>query len=230
MKYTYDNFIFDLYGTLIDVNTDEHAAQTWKKWCRYLDRKGIKHPHYIPFRRRFFEMDRAYRERAKLEGPYEVPEIDIIEVYRELFEAYGNGILSDELLLDISYQFRVCSRAHIRLYPGVIEFLDQLKAEGKHAYLLSNAQASYTMPEIQMLSLDEKLEDIFISSDEKCMKPDVAFFDKLICKHGLNKTKTVMVGDTLSSDVAGAKKAGIDAIHLVGENAASCFYINAVQA
>lgn len=24
----YDNFIFDLYGTLIDVATDEHAAQT----------------------------------------------------------------------------------------------------------------------------------------------------------------------------------------------------------
>ena len=27
----YKNYIFDLYGTLVDINTDEWSAQLWKK-------------------------------------------------------------------------------------------------------------------------------------------------------------------------------------------------------
>ena len=27
----YKNYIFDLYGTLIDINTNEWSAQLWKK-------------------------------------------------------------------------------------------------------------------------------------------------------------------------------------------------------
>ena len=27
----YQNYIFDLYGTLIDINTNEWSAQLWKK-------------------------------------------------------------------------------------------------------------------------------------------------------------------------------------------------------
>ncbi len=30
MKSEYDNYIFDLYGTLIDIHTDEHKASLWK--------------------------------------------------------------------------------------------------------------------------------------------------------------------------------------------------------
>ena len=48
--FEFDNYIFDLYGTLIDIHTDEHCDETWKKWIAVLDRKGIKHPELNRFR------------------------------------------------------------------------------------------------------------------------------------------------------------------------------------
>lgn len=220
----YDNILFDLYGTLIDVRTDEWAAQTWKKWCKWLDRHEVLHPVYYRMREEFFRMDREAREAAKAEGTYTVPEIDIIPVYREMFLRYGNPEFSEDFLNELSYAFRVASRMYYRLFPGVEEFLAKRRAEGKKLYLVSNAQASYTMPEIRTLGIDKMLDDLMISSDRLCMKPDTAFYGMIITEKKLDKKRTVMIGDSLENDVDGAIASGISGIHLSGENRAGVFY------
>lgn len=240
----YDNYIFDLYGTLIWLHTDEHAPQTWKKWLRRLDGYGIAHPDYIRFRKEFFDMDRHAREVALAEGPFEVPEIDVVPIYEELFEKYRSEwsrksshrtgankpiTVSHELVLTASYAFRAASYHYIRLYPSVPEFLAELHRRGKKVYILSNAQASYTLPEIRMFGLDAMVDDYIMSSDEKVMKPDPAFFNIMIDKHHMVKSRTVMIGDSRWSDVGGAQRAGIDSIWLHGDNAADKFYVNALS-
>lgn len=225
----YDNYIFDLYGTLIDVWTDEHAAQTWKKWLRVLDKKGIRHPDYITFRREFFDSDKRAREAALAEGKYEVPEIDVIPIYKELLTKYGNNNLDEKILNELSYDFRVASRKRIGLFPGVEEYLKLIHANGKKAYILSNAQASYTWPEIQMFHLEKLTDDVLMSSDYKCMKPDKAFFDILIERYSMDRDKTIMHGDSGFSDIQGAEKAGIASVHLANENHPSKYYINACK-
>ncbi len=220
-----DNYIFDLYGTLIDIRTDEYAAQTWKKWYKGLRRRNLKLPEYYVFRKDFFELDRKKREEAAATRRFTAVEIDIIPVYRELFEKYGNGILSDELLNEISYEFRIASRFYIRLFPGVRESLEQIRAAGKHPYILSNAQRSYTWPEITMFGLEKLTDDQLISSDYGCMKPDKAFFDRLLDKYQMDRERSGMHGDSLSSDILGAKAAGIKSVHLSGENDPNLFYL-----
>ena len=221
----YDNYVFDLYGTLIDLSTDEHAAQTWKKWGKWLDKHGIKHPYYIQFRREFFAADRALRQKALEEGPYEVPEIDVMDIYKDLFVKYGNKNLSEELIKEASYAFRECSRAYIRLFPGVHEYLQRIRELGGHSYILSNAQATYTEPEIKMFGLDTLVDDYLMSSDYRCMKPDKSFFFFLMDKYKMHPDKTLMHGDSASSDVAGARNAGIDSVYLAGENHPSRYYV-----
>lgn len=223
---SFDNYIFDLYGTLIDLYTDEQAAQTWKKWLRWLDKHGVKHPVYYRFRKDFFDMDKAHRREERSKGIYDVVEIDVIPIYRELFIRYGNPEYTDEFLNEAAYAFRVASRAYIRLYPGVEEYLKGIRDSGRHSYILSNAQASYTWPEIVEFGLDKLTDDQMMSSDKGCMKPDKAFFDMMIDKHGLDRGKTVMVGDTEGSDIVGASRAGLASIHLTGENAPETFYLN----
>lgn len=225
----YDYFIFDLYGTLIDLRTDEWDIQTWKKWGAILDEKKIKHPVSYIFRYQFFKKDKLYRKRMLSLGEYTNPEIDVIDIYKELFQKYGNKGLPEELIYEVSYQFRVASREYIKLFPGVEEFLKKIRESGKHAYILSNAQASYTLPEIKMFGLDELTDDFIMSSDYKCMKPDVKFFDELIVRHNMDKSKTVMIGDSLSSDIEGAGRAGIDSIHLIDNNHPNIFYIENVK-
>ena len=219
-----DNYIFDLYGTLIDVHTDENAPQTWKKWYKSLKARGLTVPEYYVFRRDFFELDGKYRKEAMKKGQFSVPEIDIIPVYRELFIKYGNTALTECELYDIAYEFRVASRHYIRLFPGVKESLRQIEQAGKHAYILSNAQRAYTMPEIQLFGLENMVTDILISSDWGCMKPDRAFFDILIDRYNMDRKRTVMHGDSMSSDIEGAVGAGIGYVHLKGANDPNVFY------
>ncbi|MCQ2505667.1 MAG: HAD family hydrolase [Lachnospiraceae bacterium] len=223
------NYVFDFYGTLVDVRTDEHCAKTWKKWLRVLDKRKIKHPEYFVFRREFFELDKKYREKLKEELKCEFPEIDIIDVYRELFDRYGNGILDDELLKELSYAFRVASREYIRLFPGVREYIELLNKNGKHTYILSNAQRSYTWPEIEMFELEKLTEDQIISSDHLYMKPEKAFFDVLINKHKLDRNATLMHGDSRFSDINGAINSNIHYVHLVNENHPQKYWADKVK-
>ncbi len=220
-----DNYIFDLYGTLIDIRTDEWAAATWKKWYKCLRKRGLRLPPYYTFRKDFFDLDRRKREEAGAYGKYKAVEIDIIPVYRELFEGYGNGTLSDEVLNEVAYEFRVSSRIYAKLFPGVEESLRQISAAGKHPYILSNAQRSYTWPEITMFGLDKLTEDQLISSDFGCMKPEKAFFDILLDRYNMDRDRSCMHGDSESSDIDGAKAAGIRYVHLTGENHPNVFYM-----
>lgn len=219
-----ENYIFDLYGTLIDSENDEHSIFTWLKWCKYLDKKGIKHPRIFTFRKDFFEADRLHRVTKKQEMGCKVPEIDIILVYRELFERYGNGRLEDEFLNELSYEFRVASRKYIKLYPGVTEYLEKIRREGRRIYILSNAQRSYTWPEIEMFNLHKLTDDQLLSSDYGVMKPDEMFYRAIIEKYNLDKSATIMHGDNFASDCEGAMAAGIGYVHLANDNRPEIYF------
>ena len=219
--FEYDNFIFDLYGTLIDIHTDEYCDETWEKWIAFLDDGGIKHPGLDRFRDDFFRTDKEHRLRASV---YAYPEIDILQVYDELFTLYGNRQFSAAELFEIAYRFREASRDFYRLFEGVPEFLQKLRAMGKKVYILSNAQRSYTLYEIMHFMLDQMVDDFLISSDYGCMKPDKSFYNAIVQKHSLDRSRSVMLGDSYENDYRGAISAGLNAVWLSGANAADRFY------
>ena len=39
----YNNYIFDLYGTLVDINTDEDSPMLWDKLSMFYSFKGAKY-------------------------------------------------------------------------------------------------------------------------------------------------------------------------------------------
>lgn len=224
-----DNYVFDLYGTLVDIRTDEWCPKTWKKFAKVLDSGRIKHPAYYKMRADHFRLDRAYRDAAMATGKFTVPEIDILPVFNDMFISYGNAPMSKEQLWDLAAAFRVCSRDYYRLFPGVEEYFEKLHKEGKKVYILSNAQASYTMQEIEHFGLDKMVDGFIISSDYGVMKPDKAFFDALVKKYSLDITKTLMHGDSYENDYEGGLKAGWQAVHLAKENNPSVYYINQIN-
>ena len=102
----------------------------------------------------------------------------------------------------------------IRLYDGVIELLEGLKRAGKKIYLLSNAQESFTIPEMEDLGILSYFDGIMISSEERVCKPQRQFFEKLLAKYELDKTECLMVGNDKNSDMMGAKGVGIDGVYI----------------
>lgn len=209
----YKNYIFDLYGTLIDINTDEWCDDLWKKMAVMYGYKGA---HYT-----FDELNSEYGRLVELEKKavkkrhpeYKVVDIKIEKVFKKLFTQKGVKVTKSQVAF-VAEAFRCYSTKYIKLYDGVIDLLDTLKANGKKIFLLSNAQRSFTENELNMLGLTQYFDGICISSDEECSKPDSCYFKKLFDRYGLNKSESIMIGNDYLSDIGGADDFGIDSLYI----------------
>lgn len=208
----YQNYIFDLYGTLVDIRTDESGRNFFKKYAKWLRRQGY-HFEWKQFYRHYTAAEKEHRERAAQSGRYRNPEIQIEEVFQEVFAANGY-ILTDEQTAALCAGFRRISLIYLRLFPDTLACLDGLKKAGKKIYLLSNAQRSFTWQELELTGLIPYFDGILISSDEGCMKPDPAFYEICCERYQLDKAQSVMIGNELKSDMAGAVAAGIDGFYI----------------
>lgn len=211
----YDTCIFDLYGTLVDIRTDENKEELWEKLSLFYAFYGA---FYTPeelarsYKRLTGEMT-AGHEALRRDSHEAFPEIRIEEVFRALFEE--KGIAPDEPLVRHAGQFfRILSMEFIRLYDGTEEMLSAVKESGRKIYLLSNAQRIFTEYEMNALGITKFFDGIFISSDEGCKKPDLKFFRKLIDTCGIDPERAVMVGNDGICDIEGAKRAGLGTVYV----------------
>ena len=211
----YDTCIFDLYGTLVDIRTDENKEELWEKLSLFYAFYGA---FYTPeelarsYKRLTGEMTAGHEE-LRRDSHEAFPEIRIEEVFRALFEE--KGIAPDEPLVRQAGQFfRILSMEFIRLYDGTEEMLSAVKESGRKIYLLSNAQRIFTEYEMNALGITKYFDGIFISSDEGCKKPDLKFFRKLIDTCGIDPERAVMVGNDGICDIEGAKRAGLGTVYV----------------
>lgn len=209
----YRNCIFDLYGTLVDIRTDEYSLDFWRKAVSvFAQGKASFSPSELMNGYRRYVRHAQLRE--KLKHPfYKYLDIDLLTVFRRLYA--DKGIKADiELLNDTAKRFRKASTEKLGLYDGARDLLESLKAAGKRIYLLSNAQVSFTVPEMEELDILRYFDGVMISSEEKMCKPQREFFEKLLEKYRLDRTECIMIGNDKNSDMLGAKSAGIDGLYI----------------
>lgn len=209
MKYT--DLIFDLYGTLVDIHTEENDL-VWEKTAIFF---GFYGAHYTPAElKTAFRAAMAERE-AKAGQSYECfPDIPFELVMAQLFREKGVEENADSLGVQAAQLFRITSIEYVKLYPGALDALAKLRKKGYRLWLLSNAQRVFTAFELRHLGLGEQLDAIYISSDFRCRKPDVRFFRALVEEQGLDISKCLMIGNDLHTDIGGAKNAGIDTLYM----------------
>lgn len=209
----YQNCIFDLYGTLIDIRTDESGEKFWSTVADVYRSYGA---NYTPD-----ELSTSYHRFAKREShlshlvhpTYKHTEIELKRVFKRLYRCKGVNA-TDKIVADTAIKFRKASTKFIRLYDGVIDLLNSLKEAGKNIYLLSNAQRCFTYPELVELGIVDYFDGILISSDCGCSKPQKNFFDILFKEYHLDKSESIMVGNDCISDMQGAHNAGIDGLYI----------------
>lgn len=214
MKKQYDNFLFDLYGTLVDIHTDEEKAGLWEDCARELKRRGVAaQPRQL--RTEYEQGVRALEARDRAtRGPG--AEIDLEPVFRGMLESDGKPA-SAEQVCDFARFFRMASLEKLRLFPGAAELLKSIRRAGKHAYLLSNAQSLFTRPELQKLGLTELFDGILLSSEVGYKKPDPKFYRAMLEKYSLDPARTVMIGNDDETDCRGAAAVGLDSCYLSTE-------------
>ncbi len=196
----YENYIFDLYGTLIDIHTEEGERKLWKALAKFYRAHGA---FYFAgaIQRGYLKYVREELEKSE--------EIQVEKVFSKLFAKKGIEA-DDALIAETCRFFRDTSTYHLRLYEWSLPILQTLKENGKKVYLLSNAQRSFTYHEMEKLNIVKYFDAIYISSDYGVKKPNPKFFEILIEKEGADVKESLFLGNDQTCDILGAQGVGMD--------------------
>ena len=140
----YKNYIFDLYGTLIDINTDESYDDLWEEMANFY---AINNAEYTPL-----ELKEAYHRICKIEEARLIKrhkeikhhEIDIHNVFKRLYGDKNVKVSTQSVTATAQY-FRILSTKYIKLYDGAIH---------KSKFILKDNYI--TLPETDLIIEDEE--------------------------------------------------------------------------
>jgi putative hydrolase of the HAD superfamily len=216
---TIKGILFDLYGTLIDIETDESMDEIYRAIAHYLTYHGV-YLNRREVRERYYRVMKQQKE-ACCE---EYPEIDVEAIWNELLmqEGIKSSSLRGQQAKVIAHIYRGVSRNRLQLYPDVKRVLNELQGDYRLA-LISDAQSCYALPEIRAVGLDGYFNPIVISSHYGFRKPDSRLFQKALDNMNLKPAEVIWVGNDMFRDIFGANLLGIRNIFIDSNQGAKSY-------
>lgn len=205
--------LFDVNGTLIDIETDEGLEEIYRAIAHFLTYQGI-FLHRWEVRDLYFEM--MQRQRA---GSAEVfAEWDAVELWRKFLQTKASDYTRslpaekrEQLPLFLAELHRGIARKRLRLYPEVQETLDQLRSQYRMG-VVTDAQSAYALPELRAVGLLHYFDPIIVSGDYGYRKPDPRLFQKALDALQVRPEQALLLGNDLYHDIFGAQQVGMKAI------------------
>lgn len=192
----YSTFLLDLDHTLIDSDVSLTVALE-----DTLRTAGVADPH-IHYET-FDTINRALWRKV------EALELTPGEVSGLRFEKLRTVLDIDASAESMTASFRHGLGQHGDLYDGVREVLDALHGRVRMA-LVTNGLTDVQMARVERLELGHYFDALVISDAVGTAKPSADIFDITFDRLGVtDRATTVMVGDSLASDIRGGNNAGI---------------------
>lgn len=199
-----DAVIFDLYGTLAEIQVDESRSGFWKELAGAL---GVE--RVISGAR----LQQTYMRLAIEAGRQQGTGFVLDRVFPALLQEIGLAATSDAVL-SLSARFRSLSTVRLDKMGYTDELLARLKTAGHRIGLLSNTEELLTSHDLRALDLADRFDQVVLSSSFGVGKPDRRIFLEMLVRLRCDPSRAVFVGDNLDEDVGGAVDAGIDAVLL----------------
>ncbi len=194
------NYIFDLYGTLVDVWTDESKPELWEGVALLL---GDGEENGDRVRAEYLSLCKEAKR-----GEYH--EIDLLSVFEKML---SNREVDTSVAPSLASEFRRLSMVSLSRFDGAKEMLEELRRVGT-VYLVSNAQSCFTIDELKATELYDCFDGIIISSDVGVKKPSTEIFDIAFRQFGISPENSVYVGNDMRDDVLGATGAGMRTVYI----------------
>ena len=205
--------LFDVNGTLIDIETDEGLEEIYRAIAHFLTYQGIS-LHRWEVRDLYFQI----MQQQRAQGVETFAEFDAVEIWREFLRYnasdYFNSLPSEkreQLPLFLAELHRGIARKRLRPYPQVQETLDQLRSHYRMA-VVSDAQSAYAVPELRAVGLLHYFNPIIVSGDYGYRKPDPRLFQKALDAIQVRPEQALFFGNDLFHDIFGAQQVGMKAV------------------
>jgi phosphoglycolate phosphatase len=179
------------------------------------------------------EMKVVHQRYHNSEQPYAILETaTVLSRYRE-----ASPLQRKEYLSEAFEEFNRVRRNNLRLYPGVLETLKQIRERGSVVVGHTEAVTENSLYRLELLGLSDEVECLYAPESRAPQhpdpsrpriheayhgrvfllpsnhrKPDPAVLKDICVRHGIAVEETLYVGDSISRDVAMAKNAGTHAV------------------
>lgn len=198
------NFLFDLDQTLLDFHASEEKALGI-----VLNKNGL------PFSDEIYQAFKTYNKALWLE--LEKGTISRTELFTKRFQdifARCGGDPSKLDPLEVNDDFIRTMSVNGVLMDGALEFAEKVRngIPGARIYIASNGATVNAKGRIASTGLDRYIDGLFVSEEMGVAKPAAAFFDICLRQIGEPRESCIMVGDSLTSDMLGAKNASLKSV------------------
>ena len=194
------NLLFDADGTLYDFKATENIAL------------GMVFDHYgIDYNKE--NIDIYHDRNSRLWEMYEKGEIRQDTIAWKRFEDFFSEIGKEADAHEAGNYYIDRLTENGIMIDGAIALLEKLY--GKHRlYIITNGIAKTQHGRIDGTDTRKYYERIFISTEMGVQKPDRAFFDMVLKETGIDKRRTLVIGDSEKSDILGAANSGMRSIFI----------------
>lgn len=171
-------------------------------------------PEHPEFFQLFFDIAGRLFSEAK-HGKYTIAEVmDMYpaEFIETIYDSLRTPLAKEEMTEQFKHAFRVAWGTTHALVPGAKEMLDLLREKGYRLFAASNSFGHLQRSRLEHAGILHYFEDTFISMDIGYDKPDIRFFREALRRAGLQPDEVVMIGDSMTTDILGARAAGMDTI------------------
>ncbi|MBX3256352.1 MAG: YjjG family noncanonical pyrimidine nucleotidase [Chitinophagaceae bacterium] len=104
------------------------------------------------------------------------------------------------------------------LFPGTLEILGYLRNKGYALHLITNGFESVQHNKLKYSGLTGFFGNVITSEGSNSLKPQKEIFDYAFSKTGALPMESIMLGDDIEADIAGARNAGIDQVFINHKN------------
>jgi putative hydrolase of the HAD superfamily len=204
----YKHLFFDLDHTLWDFDANARETLLQLHIDLKLPEKGIHdfdlfHKNYLAHNERLWA---KYRN-----GHIKQDELRLKRMWLSLLDFQ---IADEALARQMSELFLGLLPTRTLLFPDTKEVLQYLTDKGYHLHLITNGFEETQHGKLRSSGLAHFFKAVITSEGSNSLKPQREIFEYALHKTGATVEESLMIGDTLDVDIAGAFTVGMDAVHV----------------
>jgi putative hydrolase of the HAD superfamily len=204
----YKHIFFDLDHTLWDFDANARATLEMLHLDKQLHDKGVHdfelfHKNYLQHNEKLWERYRKGQIRQ-----------DELRLKRMKLTLLDFKITDEVLAKELGDLFLQMLPTRTLLFPHTRDVLDYLANKGYQLHLITNGFENTQHSKLSNSGLSHYFAKVITSEGSNSLKPQKEIFEYALTLTGAQVHESLMIGDTIEVDIAGAMSVGMDQVHV----------------